>query len=139
MVFGCRRTLPGSAGRKGGSRSGGRRPAHECGLIWLFNSRAAPRPRHLTADVAEALRSALRLHGAFEVEDRALHRLQDDLLSTQVKGDPISKVQTQLIAQGLRDCDLAFTGESREGHGSVSPSRQRPRYPLDLAQPADVD
>jgi hypothetical protein len=41
-----------------------------------------------------------------------MNGLQDDLLSTQVEGDPISKMQSQTFPQGLGDCDLTFPGES---------------------------
>ena len=79
--------------------------------IRFLGSRAAPRRSDLAANTAEILRPVFRLHGAFEVENGAMDRLQDDLFSTQMERDPVSEVQSQLIAQRLGDGDLAFAGE----------------------------
>ena len=40
-----------------------------------------------------------------------MNRLQNDLFSSQMEGDPVSEVQPQLIAQDLGNGDLAFTSE----------------------------
>ena len=82
-----------------------------------FGSRAAPRHRDLVANTVEILWPVFRLHRALEIEDGTVDGLQDDLLSTQLEGDPISQVQSQSIPQGLGDGDLAFASESGVGHG----------------------
>src|SRR4029077_9440678 len=79
--------------------------------IELLGPRSAPRRRNLATDAAEVLGPVFRLHGALDIEDGAMNRLQDDLFSSQMEGDPVSEVQPQLIAQGLGNGDLAFTGE----------------------------
>jgi hypothetical protein len=81
-----------------------------------FGSRAAPRRRDLAANVTEILGLVFWLYGALEIEDGAMNGLQDDLFSTQVEGDPISKMQSQPFPQGLRDGDLTFSSESRVRH-----------------------
>src|SRR5262245_45680641 len=82
-----------------------------------FGSHATPRCRDLAANAAEVLRPVFRLHRALEIEDGPVDGLQDNLLSTQMEGDPVSQVQPQSIPQGLGYGDLTFTSESRVGHG----------------------
>jgi hypothetical protein len=77
-----------------------------------LGSRTAPSRCDLPADVAEILGTLLGLDGALKIEDGSMEGLEDDLLSTQLKGDPVAKMQPQPIPKGLGNGDLTLTSES---------------------------